>query len=156
MAAYIVAGIVAVVMAIVGGLATDVGPWYRALKKPPWNPPDWLFGPAWTVIYGLMVWATGLTWNAAPEGSRWLVIAVPFGLNVVLNMLWSIMFFRVKRPDWALLEVLALWLSTASMVYIASLYTTQGAWMLAVYLCWVTFAGSLNYSIVARNKPVVL
>ncbi|MEM1435104.1 MAG: TspO/MBR family protein, partial [Pseudomonadota bacterium] len=57
MNAYWIAGSVAVAVALVGGLATDVGPWYRNLAKPSWNPPDWLFGPAWTVIYALTAWA---------------------------------------------------------------------------------------------------
>ena len=156
MTPYIVAAVVALVVAVIGGLATDVGPWYRALKKPPWNPPDWLFGPAWTVIYGLIVWAAGLTWIAAPPDIRWWVVALPFALNAVLNALWSVLFFSVKSPEKASLEVIALWVSTASLVVIASLYSTKAAWLLGVYLAWVTFASALNFSIVRRNKPMVL
>ncbi|MFK7916291.1 MAG: TspO/MBR family protein [Pseudomonadales bacterium] len=152
MSAYVVAGAVAVLVALVGGLATDVGPWYRNLRKPSWNPPDWLFGPAWTLIYILIVWAAGSAWYATPEAQRLWLIVIPFAANAVLNALWSILFFTVKRPQWALFEVVLLWLSSVSLIPLVAGYSTLAAQLLVPYALWVTFASTLNLRIVQLNR----
>ena len=148
----IVAGLGAVGMALAGGLLTEIGPWYRALHKPSWQPPDWLFGPAWTLILGLEAWSASIAWDAADAGHRTLIVAL-FALNATLHVLWSPLFFKLRRPDWSLFEVPLLWLSIlALMIAIApiSLFATA---LLAPYLLWVTFAAYLNLTIVRLNAP---
>lgn len=148
---YLIAGGVALAVALVGGLATDVGSWYRALNKPSWNPPDWLFGPAWTLIYALTAWAAARAWLSTPEHDRVLLVVVPFAINAVLNALWSILFFTAKRPDWALLEVAALWLSIIALIVLVLPIDRLSALLLVPYLIWVSFAAALNAKIVSLN-----
>jgi tryptophan-rich sensory protein len=157
-----VASIAVVAVAIVvtgaaGALLTDVGPWYRALRKPSWNPPNWLFGPAWTLIYALIGCAVVVAWNApgAPPGAR-AALAGATALNLGLNVLWSALFFARKRPDWALLEVVALWLSVVLVIAAVRPLSRPGAALLLPYLAWVTFAALLNQRIVALNRPFPL
>ncbi len=137
----------------VGGLMTHVGAWYAALRKPSWNPPNWLFGPAWTVILGLAAWAGVLAWTAAPDpAARWR-IGVLYGVNMVLHALWSPLFFTLQRPDWALIEAPLLWLSVLALVVGLAPFSTLAAWLLAPYLLWVAFAVVLNATIVRLNAP---
>lgn len=147
-----ITGAAAVLVALVGGLATDVGPWYRNLRKPSWNPPDWLFGPAWTLIYILIAWAAGAAWYATPETQRLWLVVVPFSINALLNALWSVLFFTAKRPQWALAEVVLLWLSTASLIPLAATHSAFAAQLLVPYVLWVTFASALNLRIVQLNR----
>ena len=99
----IVAVVITIIVLGVGGLMTSVGPWYRALKKPTWNPPDWLFGPAWTLILGLAAWAGVLAWTAAADSGSEIRVLVLYGINITFHMLWSPLFFNFRRPDWALM-----------------------------------------------------
>ena len=73
----------------IGGLMTTIGPWYRDLRKPVWNPPNWVFGPAWTVILGLAAWSGVLAWAKASLSTEHVRIFVLFGINIVLHMLWT-------------------------------------------------------------------
>lgn len=135
----------------IGGWMTTVGPWYRELRKPSWNPPDWIFAPAWTVILALAAWAGVLAWMQAADRTTQLCIIGLFGCNIALHMLWTPLFFNLKRPDWALIEIVFLWLSiVALIVYLAPLSAAAG-WLLLPYLVWVTFAGFLNLTIVRMN-----
>ncbi len=153
--AYAVAIGVAVLLALVGGLATDVGPWYRALRKPSFQPPDWLFAPAWTVIYGCTVFAAVTAWTATPESGRGILLAA-YIVNAVLNALWSILFFRMRRPDWALVEVIALWLSIVALILLSASVSASAARWLLPYILWVSFAAWLNLAIVRLNRPLSL
>lgn len=136
-----------------GGLLTDVGPWYRALRKPSWQPPDWLFGPAWTLILGLAAWAGVQAWEGAPNAAGRVQVAVLFALNAVLHVSWSLLFFRLRRPDWALAEVVFLWLSIVALVIGLAPFSALASWLLAPYLLWVTFASWLNLAVVRLNGP---
>jgi tryptophan-rich sensory protein len=154
MTPYLVAGGIAVVVALCGALATDIGPWYRNLRKPTWQPPDWLFGPAWTSIFTLIAIGAGLAWNRAEPGERLPLVVLPFAVNLVLNVAWSFLFFRLRRPRLAFLEVLALW---ASIVWLlASLWQVSPAAgaLVVPYLLWVTFASVLNRTIIRLNPEV--
>jgi tryptophan-rich sensory protein len=137
----------------VGGAATNVGMWYRRLRKPSWNPPNWAFGPAWTVILGLAAWAGVLAWNhAAGDADRWR-IGLLFGANIVFHMAWSPLFFNLKRPDWALIEVPFLWASILALMIGLAPLSSLAPWLLAPYLAWVSFAAFLNLTIVRLNAP---
>ena len=149
----IVAVVITIVVLGVGGLMTTVGPWYRGINKPIWTPPDWIFGPAWTVILGLAALAGVLAWgNAFTIGAR-LCVASMFGLNILLHMAWSPLFFNLRRPDWALIEVPFLWLSILALMIGLARYSTLASWLLLPYLLWVAFAAFLNFTIVRMNPP---
>lgn len=149
----IVAAITALVVLGVGGWMTTVGSWYESLRKPSWNPPNWVFGPAWTVILGLAAWSGVLAWIHASSSSERIQILVLFGINIVFHMLWSPLFFNLKRPDWALIEVPFLWLSILALMFGVSPLSTMAVWLLLPYLLWVTFAAFLNLTIVRMNRP---
>lgn len=149
----IVAVITTVAVLGVGGWMTTIGSWYANLRKPWWNPPNWVFGPAWTVILGLAAWAGVLAWMEASSGADQLRILVLFGINIVLHMLWSPLFFNLQRPDWALIEVPFLWLSILALMVGLAPLSTLAAWLLLPYLLWVAFAAFLNLTIVRMNRP---
>ena len=90
------------VVALVGGLLTDVGPWYESLRFPRLRPPNWLFGPAWTVIFILIAAAGVVAWESAEDPATRFRLVALFFVNGVLNLLWSPLFFKMRRPDWAL------------------------------------------------------
>ena len=143
----------AVVLGGVGGVLTEIGPWYRNLRKPAWQPPDWLFGPAWTVILGLGAWAGVLAWRGAASTEGRTNVAILFAVNGVLHLLWSPLFFKWKRPDHALVEVVFLWASVLAMVLGLMRYSSPAGWLIVPYLLWVSFAAFLNRAIVRLNRP---
>jgi len=153
----------AAAVAGLGALTTDIGPWYVELKEPPWKPPDLLFGPAWTLIFACTAAAGVMAWprpKAAPwhhdagadrRSREWMLAA--FALNATLNLVWSLLFFRLHRPDWAFVEVMALWLSIVLLMVLAGRRSATAAWLLLPYLAWVSFAALLNQAVVRLNSP---
>lgn len=149
----LIAALCALAVAALGGLMTDIGPWYRSLAQPAWKPPDWLFGPAWTLIYGLAAAAGVLAWRRIPKGAARDSTLALFAMNAFLNVFWSLLYFRLRRPDWALFEVVFLWLSIVALMVALYRYATAATWLLLPYLVWVTFAGLLNLATVRLNGP---
>lgn len=145
------AALATVGVAILGGLASDVGPWYRALSKPAFQPPDWLFGPAWMTIYLLSAMAGVSAWRGASSRRERQRILLLFSLNAFLNVFWSLLFFRLQRPDLALIEVVFLWLSILALILGLRSMSTRTTWYLLPYLAWVSFAAVLNAEIVRLN-----
>ena len=147
----LVAGGAAVLVSVLGATVTQIGPWYRALAKPDWNPPDFAFPIAWTVIYAFTAVAGAIAWRHAPTSAarEWLIGL--FALNGFLNIMWSLLFFRMQRPDWALAEVVLLWLSILLLVIVTARYARTAALLLAPYLVWVAFAAVLNLAVVRLN-----
>ncbi len=144
-------GVVAVLGA--GGALTRIGPWYEGLRKPSWQPPGWLFAPAWTTIGILTGWSAVSAWEGADDaGARRRVITL-FGANGALNILWSGLFFTLRRPDWALAEVVPLWLSIGALIRGVAPCSRRAAWLLVPYLAWVAFAAVLNLKVVRLNAP---
>lgn len=152
--ALLVASAVAVVVAIMGMAATDLGPWYQDLRKPSWQPPDWLFGPAWTAIYALIVLSATSAWMAARDRAQRTRIVLLFGLNALLNVGWSALFFQLRRPDWALWESVLLWLSVLGLMLAVRPISRTAMWLLVPYLGWISFATGLNLAVVRLN-PIV-
>jgi translocator protein len=142
---------VAVFLGVAGGLLTEIGPWYRNLRKPKLNPPDWLFGPAWTVILGLAAWSAVLAWNAASTPDERRLVVLLFGANALFHLLWSPLFFKLKRPDWALAEVFLLWASLLALVIGLAPISLNASLLIIPYLLWVSFATWLNWRIVRLN-----
>ena len=150
----VVASILVVMVLAVGGWTTTVGAWYRDLRKPSWNPPNWVFGPAWTAILALAAWSGVSAWTeAVGDGPGRVVILALFGVNIVLHMLWSPLFFNLQRPDWALIEVPFLWLSIIALILGLAPYSHLASLLLLPYLLWVSFAALLNLTIVRMNPP---
>ena len=149
----VIAALTVLLMLGIGGSMTTIGPWYRDLRKPTWNPPNWIFGPAWTAILGLAAWAGVLAWTNASSSTERVRILVLFGINIVLYVLWTPLFFNLRRPDWALIEVPFLWLSIAAVMLGVGRYSTLAVWLLLPYLLWVAFAAFLNFEIVRLNRP---
>ena len=149
----VVAALSAIVLAGAGGLATEIGPWYRALRKPSWQPPDWAFGPAWTLILGMAAWSGALAWTAAPDTAGRVRVVALFALNGLFHFLWSPLFFRLKRPDWALVEVVFLWSSCLALIIGLAEFSTTASLLIVPYLLWVSFASWLNLAIVRLNRP---
>ena len=147
-----IAVLLAIVTGGVGGLATEIGPWYFNLAKPSWQPPDWLFGPVWTTIYILTGIAGVRAWRRADDVQRRHLMGALL-LNIVLNILWSAIFFTAHRPDIALIEVVALWLSILLIALLVRRYSPMSALLLLPYLAWVAFAAYLNLTIVRLNAP---
>ena len=143
----------ALLVAALGGAATDIGPWYLALRKPSWQPPDWLFAPAWTAIYALTALAGLRAWRAAPDHAGRGRVLVAYAVNALMNVLWSLLFFTLQRPDWALAEVVALGLSVALLIVVSGRLDRAAGWLLVPYLAWVAFAGVLNWSVADLNAP---
>ncbi len=146
----LLATLLAIVVGGLGGAATDIGPWYFSLVKPSWQPPDWLFGPVWTTIYVLSAIAGVRAWRRGDPTER-RFFAGALALNLVLNVLWSVIFFTLKRPDLALLEVVPLWLSIALLMLLVRRYSPLSSALLLPYLLWVGFAAYLNWTIVRLN-----
>jgi tryptophan-rich sensory protein len=152
-----IAAVIAILIPVatlgLGGLMTEVGDWYRDLRKPAWNPPNWLFAPAWTTILGLAGWSGFLAWTEASGDVVHLRLGVLIGVTVFLHLLWSPLFFKLKRPDLSLIEVQFLWLSILMAIIGFAPISVLAAWLLVPYLAWVTFATTLNLAIVRLNAP---
>ena len=143
----------ALCVAALGATVTDLGPWYQALAKPDWNPPDVVFQMGWTVIYALITVAGITAWRAAPTSAAAEWVLGLFALNGFLNISWSLIFFRLQRPDWAFFEVTLLWLSILVIILYCGRFSKTAALLLVPYLGWVTFAGALNWAVVQLNAP---
>lgn len=140
-------------VATVGALVTDIGPWYKALRQPGWKPPDWAFGPIWTAVFV----TTGVGCVLALRGSgtatqRWTFIAACL-LNGVGNIHWSWLFFRRRRPDWALRQVVPFWITIFWMYWTSRPLSYEAGIWFAPYLAWVLAAIWLNRDVVRLNGP---
>jgi benzodiazapine receptor len=142
-----------VIVAVAGGVLTEIGPWYDRLKKPSWQPPNWAFGPIWTVILMLAAVSAALAWQAAPDSSARMAVFAVLLVNSILNIAWSGIFFKMRRPDWALIEVGLLWLSILALILVLGSYSATAGLLMVPYLLWVSIASFLNYRIVQLNKP---
>ncbi|MFA5962172.1 MAG: TspO/MBR family protein [Parcubacteria group bacterium] len=124
--------------------------WYPVLVKPALNPPNWVFGPVWTTLFLLMGYALYIIWTDESEKSKRLAYWA-FGIQMVLNALWSIIFFGLHSPGGALFEMIFLWLAILVTIITFAKISRLSAWLLLPYILWVSFAGYLNYSIWILN-----
>lgn len=144
-------GAAVVAIAGIGGFATDVdSEWYRSLDKPSFQPPGAIFGPVWTVLYTMLAVATWLAWRDARDGKRGLILGL-FGANYVLNLGWSLIFFRGHSPVAAGIEIVALFGTIVSLVLLMKPRNKLSAWLLIPYGVWVGFATALTWTIAIQN-----
>ena len=137
--------------AVVGGRFMP-GAWYASLAKPALNPPGWVFGPVWTVLYALMGIALFLIWQRR-SAPGWALAITVFAIQLVLNAAWSWLFFGLRRPDLAFAEICVLWVFIVlSIVAFWRLRPLAGA-LLLPYAAWVAFAAWLNVQLWRLNPP---
>jgi len=129
--------------------ATSVGGWYQTLAKPSFNPPDAVFGPVWTILYIMIALAGWRVWRRTGFSDRRAFAF--YGLQLALNLLWSVIFFGLQELGAAFLELALLWLSIAATLVLFARHDRIAAVLMAPYLMWVTFAGALNFSIWMLN-----
>jgi tryptophan-rich sensory protein len=146
-----VAAGVTVLVATLGATMTELGPWYQSLRQPGWKPPDAWFGPGWTVIFACAAASASTAWRDVRDRASRERVVVLFTANSFFNLLWSALFFRFQRPDWALVEVVLLWLSILALIVYLARRSRPASLILLPYLAWVTFAGALNAAVVALN-----
>lgn len=146
----LIAFLLAILVGGIGGAATEIGPWYFGLIKPAWQPPDWAFGPIWTLIYITTGIAGVRAWRLGNEQQRRYFLGALL-LNCALNLLWSLLFFKMQRPDLALIEVVVLWLSILPLILLPLRYSPRSSLLMLPYLAWVSVAAYLNLTIVRLN-----
>jgi len=131
--------------------ARAVREWYPQLAKPQFTPPDWLFAPVWTVLYLVMGMAAWLVWRRREHARVGRPLLV-FGAQLVLNGLWSVLFFGLRSPGAAVFDIVALWVAIGLTIREFSRVSTLAAYLLVPYWAWVSFATVLNFSIWMLNR----
>jgi translocator protein len=124
--------------------AAAVRDWYPTLVRPSFAPPAWVFGPVWTVLYCMMGFAAWLVWRKGGRSAAGRVALGLFALQLVLNGLWSLLFFGMRAPGVALIEIVVLWAAIAVTLGAFRRVDAVAGWLLVPYLAWVTFATVLN------------
>ena len=136
---------------LVGSIFTapNISAWYSGLEKPWFVPPNWLFAPAWTTLFVLMGLALFIVWEKGGKQSG--MACRIFGVQLVLNVLWSILFFGLRSPLLGLAEIIALWAAIAWSIRVFYGIDRRAGYLLVPYIAWVTFAAVLNMWIVLLN-----
>lgn len=140
----------ALLAAGLGGIATSGttdSAWFETLDKPPWYPPSSAFGIVWTVLYVMIAVSGYLAWRA---GAGRVALGW-WGGQMALNLAWSVVFFGLRAPGWAMAVIVALAVAIAFTIRSFARFDRPAAWLLAPYLAWVLFASTLNAAIVATN-----
>ena len=132
-----------------GGFFTSsaVKGWYALANKPSFNPPNWIFAPVWTFLYLLMGISLYLVWKSDAAKKLKQMALTFFTIQLVLNFFWSIIFFYAHQLGWAFVEIIALWAMILLTILWFGKISPTAAWLLVPYICWVSFASVLNYSI---------
>jgi tryptophan-rich sensory protein len=126
---------------------TGTGSWYQTINKPSWNPPNWIFGPVWTMLYILMGIALFLVWKSGVQSPLKKAAITFFTIQMTLNFFWSLIFFNQHQIGWAFAEIIALWLMILLTIFAFARVNNTAAWLLVPYISWVSFAAILNYTI---------
>jgi translocator protein len=136
----------------IGGAVTTpkIGTWYATLTKPSWNPPNWIFGPVWTTLYIFMAVAAWLVWRQDGIADAKLPLAL-FAVQLLLNVLWSYIFFGLEKPGLAFGEVILLWVAIAATLVLFWQRSMIAGILFVPYLAWVSFASVLNFTIWRLN-----
>ena len=136
----------------IGSLATapNIPTWYMALEKPFFNPPNWVFGPVWTLLYVLMGVSLYFVWTSRGKVSKQTAYML-FGAQLVLNALWSIVFFGLHQPWLAVVVIASLLVTLVFTVRVFAVHSKAAAWLLVPYIAWVCFATSLNVGVALLN-----
>jgi len=138
---------------LIGSIFTSsaIPNWYAALNKPSFNPPGWLFGPVWVVLYALMGIASYLVWQKWDSSPIAKAAVILYIIHLAFNSLWSILFFGLKNPGLAFVEILVLWGMILALIIIFYSVDRRAAYLMIPYILWVSFAAILNLSIWRLN-----
>jgi benzodiazapine receptor len=136
---------------VIGSFFTvsSVSTWYVTLNKPFFNPPSWLFGPVWITLYFLMGISLYLIWNNVDKDTK--SARIVFFIQLGLNTLWSLLFFGLKSPFLAFIEIIVLWLFILLNILFFYQKSKAASYLLIPYFVWVSFASVLNFSIFYLN-----
>lgn len=129
---------------------SEIRTWYVTLDKPSWTPPNWVFGPVWTILYALMAISAWIIWDRLGWRRAQPALAL-FGGQLLLNVAWSWLFFNQHSPGLAFADIAALWIAIAATLSVFARTSATAAGLLVPYLLWVTYAAALNYAIWMMN-----
>lgn len=132
--------------------ASGVSTWFQTIEKPSWNPPNWVFAPVWTSLYILMGISLFLIWKNKFDQQKKRTALILFAFQLLLNFLWSFIFFGQHQIGWALADIVVLWLALLATIFAFAPLNRTAAWLLVPYISWVSFAALLNFSIWTLNK----
>jgi len=138
----------------IGSFATvrAIPTWYRRLAKPSFNPPEWLFGPAWAVLYLLMAVAAWLVWKQGWNAPGVKVALAFFLVQLIINALWSVLFFGLRSPLAGLMDIVVMWLAILATIVLFFRVSALAGVLLLPYIAWVSFAAILNAAILRLNR----
>jgi tryptophan-rich sensory protein len=139
---------------LIGAIFTTpaISTWYATLKKPSFQPPNWLFAPAWTLLFLLMGIALYLIWNKGLPFAQVRTAVIFFAIQLALNILWSVLFFGAKLPLAGLIEIALLWVAILLTILRFWPLSRPAGILLLPYILWVSFATALNAAIVLLNR----
>lgn len=144
---FIISFIVVIAVAVVGSLVIGDpvrSGWYQQIK-PAITPPDWVFGPIWTLLFILLALSLAFAWDSAKDKRQRSRVILSYGLNFFFNISWSVLYFALQNPTAAFVDLIALWVSIVVMIGVTWRRDIRAAYLLLPYLLWVIFAGILNF-----------
>ena len=139
---------------LIGALFTTpaIPTWYAWLQKPTFSPPNWLFGPVWFLLFTLMSISAYLIFEVGINKKKVRIALIFFIFQLVLNFLWSIIFFGLRLPQYAFLEIVVLWIFILLTILRFYRVSKTAGLLLLPYILWVSFAAILNFSIIVLNR----
>ncbi len=142
-----------VLVGAIAGMFTSSGVtgWYAIANKPWFNPPNWIFAPVWTMLYILMGIALFIIWKSETDKILKQTAVTLFVIQLALNFFWSFIFFKLQQPGWAFAEIILMWVMILLTIIWFGKISSPAAWLLVPYICWVSFAAVLNFSIWKLN-----
>ncbi len=150
----LVATLFVLAVGLTGGLLTQPSEWSAALVRASWHPPAWVFGAVWAVVGAASVIGLATGWDALQRARDRKAFLTLMTVNAFFNIAWNALFFVLRRPDLAFVDIVALWLSIAAVIaFLATRATPRAAILLVPYLAWVNIAAALNFEIVRLNGP---
>lgn len=149
-----VAALLVFAIGLTGGLLTQPSDWSAALQRPSWHPPAWVFAVAWAAVAISATFGLAAAWEALPRAQDRTAFLTLMTANAFFNVAWNALFFILRRPDLALLDIAALWFSIAAVIaLLARQGAAKAALLMAPYLVWISIATALNFEIVRLNAP---
>ena len=138
---------------LIGAIFTTgaISTWYATLQKPAFTPPNWLFAPAWTTLYLLMGIAAFIIWRKGFSDRQVRLALLLFCIQLVLNILWSVVFFGLKTPLYGLVVIILLWVAILITILRFRKISVAAAWIMVPYILWVSFATALNAGVLILN-----
>ena len=153
----VIKGLISIMLPlVVGGLSgffttSSISGWYTTINKPSFNPPNWIFGPVWTLLYIMMGIALFIIWKSETDAVLKKQALIFFFIQLVINFCWSLLFFFCESPGWALIDIVLMWVFILLTIFSFSKISSLSAWLLVPYISWVSFAAVLNFAIWKLN-----